>query len=660
MPSVSKNPSLRTHAELRTRADLQAWTRSLVTPVLPGFSAGRAAIHLGENRAHYGDPAGGLEGFSRPLWGLVPLAAGAGAGSFAHWDLWRAGLAAGSDPAHPEFWGLAGDFDQRSVEQAAFGFALALAPHEFWHPLPRDTQTRLAAWLRHIDRVQLVRSNWLFFRVIVHLGLRAVGEDWSPAQVAADLDIIETFYLGDGWYSDGGSAAHHRDGRLGDYYVPMALHFYGLIYAKLAADHDPARASRFKERAARFALDFQHYFAADGSALPFGRSLAYRFAQGAFWGALAYADVEALPWPVIKGLLLRHLRWWAAQPTLTDAGRLSIGYAYPNLLMAESYNSSASPYWALKALLPLALPETHPFWLADEAPPPPRPAALTVPGAGLVLTTDPRSRDVVALNPGQPVLDWPRHAPHKYSKFTYGTRFAFAVPSGAPIPPEGGFDQDLALAPADDERHFRRRDFCLDPLVHEGVATSVWRPWPDVEVRTWLLAAPTGHLRLHRVRSARRLLSLEAGFAVPYAVKTSLRVTIDPAAAPAPGPASATVRTPRGASTLVDLLGARAAAHVELGANSHLLASLSAMPVLRATHEAGEFWLAARADGAADPDTDFAATASDFAIILTPAPTPDDSGCTITHRGQPWWTLTTDSPLGHSSDARLRALSALV
>ena len=140
--------------------------------------------------------------------------------------------------------------------------------------------------------------------------------------------------------------------------------------------------------------------------------------------------------------------------------------------MAESYNSSASPYWALKALLPLALPETHPFWLADEAPPPPRPAALTVPGAGLVLTTDPRSRDVVALNPGQPVLDWPRHAPHKYSKFTYGTRFGFTVPTSAAIPAEGGFDGDLALS--DDERFFRRRDFAHDIQVREGVAFSRW------------------------------------------------------------------------------------------------------------------------------------------------------------------------------------------
>ena len=46
---------------------------------------------------------------------------------------------------------------------------------------------------------------------------------------------------------------------------------------------------------------------------------------------------------------------------------LSIGYGYPNLFMCESYNSAGSPYWALKAFLPLALPEDHPFWTAEEA-----------------------------------------------------------------------------------------------------------------------------------------------------------------------------------------------------------------------------------------------------------------------------------------------------
>lgn len=637
------NPVSRiTSNPLRDRADLQDLARDLVEPLLPHFSPGRARVRLGANRASYGDPASLLEGYSRPLWGLVPLAAGGG--RFAHWKLWRQGLINGTNPEHPEYWGPAGDYDQRSVEQAAFGFALALAPGDFWKPLSGAERARVAAWLNRIHEVKLVRSNWLFFRVLVQLGLRRVGEAWSQERLDADLDQLDAFYLRDGWYSDGPEGAPWRDGRTGDYYVPMAFHFYGLIYARLASAEDPSRAARYVERARLFAREFQHYFAADGSALPFGRSLTYRFAQGAFWGGLAYAGVEALPWPVIKGLYLRHLRWWLRQPIFTESGLLTIGYTYPNLLVAESYNSPGSPYWALKALLPLALPSSHPFWRAEEAPLPPRRAVLTSPGSRLVLTTDPRTREVVALNPGQRVLDWPRNAPHKYSKCAYGTRFAFTVPAGAAIPAEGGLDGELSLS--DDERFFRRRDFCTDAAVQAGVAFSRWQPWPDVETRTWLLAAPAGHLRLHHIRSGRRLWSLEAGFAVPYLAKSTLRQ--QPGAAPGPA-----VRSPRGASGLRELVGGRAGACVECGANTHLLESLSAMPVLRAAHDPGAFWLACWVGGAADPETDFTADA-DFSVSATA------ETCVILHHGAPWWNLgPATSALGNSSPARLNALEIL-
>ena len=65
----------------------------------------------------------------------------------------------------------------------------------------------------------------------------------------------------------------------------MGFHFYGLIYAKLMADVDPTRCATLRDRAARFSSDFIHFFAEDGSAIPFGRSLTYRFAEAAFWSA---------------------------------------------------------------------------------------------------------------------------------------------------------------------------------------------------------------------------------------------------------------------------------------------------------------------------------------------------------------------------------------
>ena len=124
------------------------------------------------------------------------------------------------------------------------------------------------------------------------------------------------------------------------------MHYCGLLYARHHGESDPTRAAEFRHRAALFAPQFAAWFAADGSAIPYGRSLAYRFAQCAFWGALAYSGVAALPWGQSKRLYLRNLRWWARQPIFTEAGLLSIGYRYPNLIMAEAYNAPGSPYFA--------------------------------------------------------------------------------------------------------------------------------------------------------------------------------------------------------------------------------------------------------------------------------------------------------------------------
>jgi len=482
--------------QLRTRADVQRLVRDLLAPLPCHFTPGRAGLQLGATRGCHGDPCGLLEAYARPLWGLVPYAVGGGeADDF--WPLWREGLVHGTDPGHPEFWGWAQDFDQRIVETTILALGVSVAPDRLWTPLPPAARIWVAAWIARVNAVQPVDNNWRFFRVLANVGLRRIGGNWSAENLDADLRRIDQFYLGGGWYSDG-------DGPHCDYYVPMAMHFYGLIYAQLAGGTDPRRAATLRKRARDFAQDFLHWFAADGSAIPYGRSLTYRMAQGAFWGALAFADVEALPWGVVKGLYLRHLRWWMRQPILSDSGLLTIGHSYPNLIMGEKYIASGSPYWAFKIFLPLALPTEHPFWSEVEEPLPTRRPVHTVPASGHVLQTDSAAAHVVALNAGQPLGEGLRHVVQKYAKFAYSTHFAFSVAAGrSDILAEGGFDSMLALS--DDDTHFCARDRCLDARAEDGVAYARWQPWPDVEVRTWLIATGSWHVRVHHLATARAL-----------------------------------------------------------------------------------------------------------------------------------------------------------
>lgn len=568
--SFARNP-------LATRGDLQQAVRDLCIPLEAHASSGGARVSLGETGAHFSRDVAELEGFARPLWGLAPLLAGAG--DFEHWHRYRAGLANGSNAAHPEYWGAPRDRDQRIVEMGAIGFALALTPEAVWGDLEPADRGHLTKWLNTINDVDIVDNNWLWCRVLVNLGLARVDAKHDEAKTQAALRRLERFYLGDGWYSDGPTAQR-------DYYVAF-MHLYALVYSNLAGGSDSARSCLFRERAAAFAGDFIHWFAADGSALPYGRSLTYRFAQSAFWGALAYAGVKAASWGVIKGLLLRNLRHWSRQPIFTDGGILSIGYAYPNLLMAEQYNSPASPYWALMSFLPIALPESHPFWQAEEETLPDGETVSVQKHPGMILCHDESRSHVFALASGQYADFHPRHVAEKYSKFAYSTAFGFSVPSAQTTEEAGAHDSALALTR--DDLFFRVRHECLVAHVDDGVLYSKWRPFEDVEVETWLVPMAPWHVRIHRLRTARPLSSREGGFAVSCGD--------DDEEGPRRGqafrrkPHHAFSVQSAGATGIHDLLKQRKGKLLRPHPNTNLIYPRTEFPVLVGRHTPGEHWL---------------------------------------------------------------------
>jgi len=512
---------------LRTRADLQQAVRDLVAPLVPHFSPGGARVRLGSFAAGFPQADAELEGFARPLWGLVPLHAGGGA--FEHWPLWQAGLRHGPDPEHAEHWRMyEGDVQQTMVEQAIVGLGLALAPDVLWAPLEPAERRRLADWLRRIDRHEPVENNWQLFRVLVHLGIEAVGEPADEAAMEASLGRIESYYRGDGWYGDGRGGAR-------DHYVAWAIHAYGLIYARLRP-HDP-RSARFVERARRFAHDFEWWFDAEGGALPFGRSLTYRLAAASFWSALVFADVEALPWGRVKGLLLRHLRWWSTRPISDRDGVLSIGWCYTHPWMREEYNSAGSPYWAMKAFLCLAQPEEHPFWRAAEEPIPDTVGWKALPHPGMVASRD--ACQVVALSGAHDAMSYFNQGRMKYARFAYSSRFAPGVD-----PSRGTGESTLSLYdPA--TRRAMTRDRIEAHAMHDDAVYSRWSPAEGVRVHTLLAGRAPWHVRWHRVETDRPLYATETGFALgtdePGACETDA------------GPGRVLARSPHGASTVIDL-----------------------------------------------------------------------------------------------------------
>lgn len=565
-------------SDVGTRTDVQRLVRELIRPLREYASPGNARVCPGVTGASFPRQDAEFEGFARPLWGLAPLAAGGG--PFDGWEEYRKGLTNGTDPDHPEYWGSIPDYSQKAVELAPLGLGLALAPESLWGPLSAETRSAVTTWMRGVEKIDLPDNNWLWFRVLATLGLRSVGADHDWSRVERDLDRLESFAFDDGWYGDG------PDGHC-DYYSAWELQTDALVYSALVEDDE--RTSRFCERATEFAKEFQYWFDDDGAGLPFGRSLTYRFAQGAFWGALAFADVEALPWRQVRGLWQRHLQWWLDQPILTDGGVLSLGYRYPTLKMTEPYNSPSSPYWGMKTFLPLALPNDHPFWTVDPTPLPELERECVQPSPGMVLCRD--RGDVTALVAGADVP-----YAHKYNKFAYSTTFGFGVASDSHGLAKAGVDSTLALS--EDGDHFRARTGVTDTSVDGGVVHSQWEPWPDTTVETWLVPSTPWHVRIHRMELGRPLHNVDGGFALGRNEDENSDGIDEQVSA-----GSAFTRSSVGCSGVRDLSASRTGVVVDQDPNTNLLFPRSSVPVLRDTHEPGTEWLVTGVMAASDNDS---------------------------------------------------------
>ena len=471
-------------------------------PLKPYYSAGGARLHLGETGVTYGQAAIELEAFSRPLWALVPFWMGGGSDPEFE-DIYRRGLAAGSDPENPEYWGECKDYDQCFVEMAAIACGLLNAPEKLWDPLSGAEKQNLARWLDQINHHQIPECNWQFFMILVNLALKKCGMPYDPENMARGLARIDSYYSGDGWSTDGASPQK-------DYYIPWAIQYYGVLYAKFAADTDPERAALYRSRAELFAQQFIYWFDENGAALPYGRSLTYRFAQNCFWAACVWAGLEPFPLGVMKGLIVRNFNWWLDQKMFDRDGILTIGYCYPQMYMAERYNAPGSPYWGMKSFILLALPDSHPFWSAEAEPMPALDALKPMPHANMLVART-KGR-VTAYAAGVNEGHGHGQFPEKYAKFAYDTRFGFCASRSREVIYQAAPDSMLAFV-IDDNVFVRK--VSLSHEIRADRVVSKWSPFPGITVTTTVLPTADGHIRRHEIESAYPCEAYDCGFAVP-------------------------------------------------------------------------------------------------------------------------------------------------
>ena len=491
---------------LDSKEDFCRLMQEILSPLKDRYSDGCARLDLGVTATNYDRAAIGLEGFSRPLWALVPFWCGGGKDT-EFVKIYQNGLINGTDPNHEEYWGGFHPFDQRFVEMAAISYGLILTPEILWDPLDDEQKNNLAKWLYGINEYELPICNWILFAVLVNIALKKRGMKYDAQKLEMYLDGLEKFYLGDGWYCDG-------DSQQKDYYVSFAIHFYSLFYAMVMGEDDPQRAQLYKDRALEFGRDFAYWFDDEGTALPFGRSLTYRFSQIAFYSICLCADVYPYSVGEIKGMIVRHLQDWMSRPIFDADGVLTIGYGYPNLVMAERYNSCGSPYWSMKTFAMLMLPDDHPFWSAKALEMPKLSKSKALVKADMLIRR--HNGHVTAFVPGKYSPFGHGQLPAKYSKFAYDTKFSINVSKSCYELHECAPDSMLAFV-INGYTYVRRISESYE--VKEDSVISVWSPYEGIKVTTTVTPTEYGHMRHHVIESNRECVAYDCGHAVQIDVE---------------------------------------------------------------------------------------------------------------------------------------------
>lgn len=358
-----------------TRTDWVEIADKIARPVLTALSQGQlratmpVEISPQSNRTNRPEVTH-LEALGRLLAGIAPWlelgddgsAEGKLRGELA--DLARAAIAAGTNPDSPDFLNFHNG-QQPLVDTAFLAQAMLRAPKELWAKLSPEVQANFADCLESTRDRKPGFNNWLLFAATTEAALCKMGRFWDRMRVDYALRQHEQWYRGDGAYSDG--PQFHWDYYNAFVIQPMILD----ILAAVGTEGNWGLTLEVAlHRARRFAEVQERLISPEGTFPPIGRSLAYRMGalqvlgQMALWNQLPDGVSPAQVRCALTAVLRRMMD---APGTFDERGWLTIGFCGHQPSIGEVYISTGSTYLCAVGLLPLGLPDSHPFWVDADA-----------------------------------------------------------------------------------------------------------------------------------------------------------------------------------------------------------------------------------------------------------------------------------------------------
>lgn len=445
----------------------------------------------------YSDQVQRMENFSRPLWGLVffPM-------HIDSEDLVFKYIIECLNPSSVNYWGDIFDYDQRIVE--ILPVILFIYKYSKEKEICKENYEIIEKWFNQINHVLSSDNNWQCFILLTNTVLKILGLRFSSKKIEESINKIEKMYLGHGWYSDG-IQTNQRD-----YYIAFGIHYYLLLYCFLCESNEikAENIDRYKKRSIEFADSFIYWFADNGSGLPFGRSLTYKFAQSAFWSMIILAKAKPENNCYYKRILDNNIAWWMKQEIFTKESFISIGYAYENELVTEYYNGPGSSYWALKSFAILLLPKNDAFFATV-------PTKLQLDNRIKIdeafMTICRSLGHSYAFVNGQNTVNKFGHTESKYEKFVYTTIFGFCVSKSYLSPELLACDSNLSIT-LNNVDFIARHSTVIDNSNDYQV--SKWEPISGISIISIVFPGAPFHIRVHYIDSNMSFKMYDSGFTV--------------------------------------------------------------------------------------------------------------------------------------------------
>jgi hypothetical protein len=277
-------------------------------------------------------------------------------------NLARSAIAAGVDPQSPDYMNFT-HYRQPLVDAAFLAHALLRAPTQLIDRLDPRTRRQLADALAATRCINPPPNNWLLFAATVEAALARMGETWDVMRVDYAIRQHEQWYKGDGVYGDG--APFHFDYYNSYVIQPMLIDV--LDEMQRHCDIWQEDAPRMRNRARRYAAILERLISPEGTIPVVGRSICYRFGalQSLAQSALRRDLPEGVTPAQVRCAMTAVIRRMIEAPgTFDERGFLRIGFAGPQISLAEPYISTGSVYLCTTGMLPLGLPATDEFWTA--------------------------------------------------------------------------------------------------------------------------------------------------------------------------------------------------------------------------------------------------------------------------------------------------------